>query len=143
MSNLKPAQMRTLASVKAAARALALVDNTTSRANFRTLVDICAAEEKAHRGFMGSFRECHPFDPSVQQVAGFFAVHRIGQYLNGDKLPDVADYLHLQKSAYHAAAMVSGYADFLYAQLAKVGISAAQLAALDYSTFVSPEEVAA
>jgi hypothetical protein len=142
MSNLKPSQKKTLATVTTAARALALVDNTTSRANFRALVALCAAEEKDHRGFMGSFRECHPFAPSVQQVALFFAVHRIGQYLASDKLPDVADYLYLQKSAYHAAAMVSGYADFLYAQLAKVGISAAQLAALDYSTFVSPEEVA-
>ena len=143
MSNLKPTQMRTLATVKVAARALALVDNTTSRANFRALVALCAAEEKDHRGFMSSFRECHPFAPSVQQTAVFFAVHRIGQYLNGDKFPNVADYLHMQKSAFHAAAMVAEHAGFLRAQLDKAGITPAQLTALDYSTFVSPEEVAA
>jgi hypothetical protein len=143
MSNLKPSQKKTLATVTTAARALALVDNTTSRANFRTLVALCAAEEKDHRGFMGSFQECHPFAPSVQQVAGFFAVHRIGQYLNGDKFPNVADYLHLQKSAFHAAAMVAEHAGFLRAQLDKAGITPTQLAALDYSTFVSPEAVAA
>jgi hypothetical protein len=143
MSNLKPSQKKTLATVKASARSLALVDNTTSRANFRALVALCAAEEKAHRGLMSSFREYHPFAPSVADTALFFAAHRIGQYLVGDKLPNVADYLHLQKSAFQAAAMVAEHADFLYTQLAKVGIPPAQLAALDYSTFVSPEEVAA
>lgn len=142
MSNLKPSQKKTVALVNRAATDLRTVDNLTSRANFRDLVDLCAAEEKGYRGFMPTFRQYHPFAPSIQQTAVFFAVHRIGQYLNGDKLPNVADYFHLQKSAFHAAAMVAEHGDYLRARLDKAGITAAQLAALDYSTFVSPEEVA-
>jgi hypothetical protein len=136
-------QKKTVALVDRAVSALATVDNLSSTPHFRALVALCAEEEKGHRGFMTSFLKYHPNAPGVKACARFFAVHRIGQYLAGGRMPEVKDFLHLQKSAFLAAAIVAEWPDHCRAALDRAGVKPEELATLDYSTFVSPEEVAA
>lgn len=114
--------------------------NLDTAHNFGRLVDLCASEERDHRRWGPDFRRYHPYAPSVAATARFFAVYRVGEYLSGRPLPALADYLRLQKSTYLAAALVLEFGDAFRAALASAGYTPAELAALDYSTLVSPED---
>ena len=140
---MNKAQKKIKGLVDLAAAHFSTVDNVSTSRCFSALVAICAQEEKDHRGWGPDFAKYHPHAPSVQQAARFFAVHRIGEYLAGKAAPEVRDYLHLQRSAFHAAAVVANYETYLRTRMEAAGISAESLAALDYCTYVSPEEVAA
>lgn len=136
---MRKSQKITLANVDKASNALTYALDNISWSNYYTqLVDLCAGEEKQHRGFGDRFKSYHTDAPSVAACARFFAVHRIGQYLAGQKIPDAADYLHFQKSAFYAAGIVASYEKECREALERAGISAEYLADLDYSTFISP-----
>lgn len=135
---MNKAQKTTIANTDKAARALSIaVDNLSWSKYFSKLVEICESEERQHRG--GTFAQYHPHAPSVKATGRFFAVHRIGEFLNGARMPTAGDFLHFQISAFQAAAIVSNYRAECVAALERVGISAEYLAGLDYSALVSPE----
>lgn len=125
----------TLRMVKAVSSAFCALDTDH---HFGRLVDLCASEERDHRKWGPDFREYHPHAPSVAATARFFAVYRVGEYLSGRRRPSRT--LRLQKSAYHAAALVLEYGDAFRAALTSTGYTPSDLAALDYLSLVSPEE---
>lgn len=134
-------QKTTIANTDKAARALSIaLDNLSWSKYFTELVELCEEEERHHRRG-GSFAQYHPHAPSVKAAGRFFAAHRIGEYLNGARIPTAGDFLHFQTSAFQAAAIVSNYRAECVAALERVGISAEYLAGLNYSALVSPEDV--
>jgi hypothetical protein len=134
----------TAANVEKVSRELAYRINSLSwPEHFTTLVEMCREEEKGHRGFGARFGANHPHAPALAISARYWAVHRIGESLNGRAAPGGSDFLHCQKSIFQAAAIVSEYGDLCREALAAAGVSAEYLAGLDYAAWVSPEEVAA
>lgn len=134
----------TAANVEKVAQELAYrLDNLSWSKYFTKLVEMCKEEEKGHRGFGARFGSSHPHAPNLAITARFFAVHRIGEYLNGHKAPGGSDFLHGQKSSFQAAAIVHEYGDLCREALAAAGVSAECLASLNYCSWVSPEEVKA
>jgi hypothetical protein len=133
-------QKTTIANTDKAARALSIaLDNLSWSKYFAKLVELCEEEERQHRG--STFAQYHPHAPGVKATGRFFAVLRIGEYLNGEQMPTAGDFLHFQTSAFQAAAIVSNYRAECIAALERVGITAEYLAGLDYSALVSPEDV--
>lgn len=133
-------QKTILANVDKAARELShRLDNLSWSKYFGKLVEMCESEERQHRG--GTFAKYHPHAPSVKATGRFFAAHRIGEYLDGERLPTAGDFLHFQTSAFQAAAIVSNYRVECIEALERAGVSAEYLAGLDYGAFVSPEDV--
>jgi len=68
------------------------------------------------------------------QMAKLFAVKRVAEYLNGEKMPSGKDYLHFQPSCFIAAGLVDEYSADIRTAWAEFDIAA--LAALDYCHFV-------
>lgn len=118
------------------------LDNMSWPRHFSTLVKMTAEEEKGHRGLGHDFAKYHPHAPNVAKTARMFAVKRISEYLNGKAAPGGSDFLHCQKSIFQAYAIVHEYGDLCRASIVEAGADVATLAALDYSVWVSPEEVA-
>lgn len=104
------------------------------------LFEGCVEEERSHRGSGCSFAQHHPQAVSVQQAARMFAVKRVAEYLIGERMPRGRDYLHTQKSCFVAAGLVDEYRKEI--RKAWRGLPVAELAALDYCRFVSPEKAA-
>ncbi len=129
--------------IKLIAEAFARLDvlNNQRMTSYRErLLAECVGEEKEHRGH--DFSRFHTSDSvSVHTAAKLFVVHRIAQYLKGDKLPKVRDYLHIQRSCFFAAALVVEYRKEI--RRAWKGLSIAELAALDYCEFVKVRPSAA
>jgi hypothetical protein len=118
------------------------LDSLTWTKYFGDLVEMCLAEEKAHRGGIGgTFAQHHRHAPGPVTTARWWAVHRIGEYLNGRAAPGGADFLHCQKSIFQAAAIVAECGDQCRAAIEKAGTTPEYLAGLGYCVLVSPEDV--
>lgn len=91
-------------------------------------------EERSHRGFGPNYSSHHDPFVTVARAAKLFAVKQIADYLTGEKMPELKDYLHFRKSCYTAAALVLEYGDKLRDALKDFDL--AELKALDYSELV-------
>lgn len=128
---------------------IAIIEDAFSRLQFldhkswsspvSKMLDACADEERRHRGSGDSFKRCHPNAISIPQAARLFAVKRVAEYLQGERMPRGKDFAHMQTSCFHAAALVDEYRKDI--RKAWRGLPVAELAALDYCKFVSPEDV--
>lgn len=106
------------------------------------LLDLCKEEEKGHRGFMPDFAKYHTAKTiGVTQAAKLFAVKRVAEYLEGERMPAGKDYLHFQKSAFYAAGMVDEYSKEI--TTAWTNFDLAALASLNYTDFVKVKTEAA
>lgn len=106
------------------------------------LFEMCLADEKGHRGVLPDFARCHTIDTiSARQAAKLFAVKRVAEYLRGDKLPEIKDYLHTQKSCYYAAAMALECRGEILKEWKDQDLNA--LADLDYCDYVKTVKQAA
>lgn len=92
------------------------------------------AEERGHRGWGPNYDSHHDSFVTVPKAAKLFAVKQIADYLSGEKLPELRDYLHFRKSCYTAAALVLEHGDKLRAALKDFDL--AELKALDYAELV-------
>ncbi len=121
--------------------ALEPLNNISWNSYREKLFKACVAEEKDHRGFMGSFRESHTSDTaSVNDAARLFAVKRVAEYLNGERMPFGKDFLHIQPSCFVAAGLVDEYGDKIRAYWSEFDIKT--LAELDYCVIVKVKEAA-
>lgn len=105
------------------------------------LFDLCKEEERGHRGFLPDFNLHHtPETIGVTQAAKLFAVKRVAEYLEGERMPAGKDYLHFQKSAFYAAGMVDEYSKEIKAAWVKLYVPA--LASLNYTDYVKTRSAA-
>lgn len=121
--------------VKKAFYALAPLDNIDWNSHREKLFQLCRDEEKNHRGFMCGFRESHTSDTaSVNEAARLFAVKRIAEYLQNERMPQGKEHLHIQTSCFYAAGIVDEFRERIEKLWADFDIPA--LANLDYCQIV-------
>lgn len=125
------AQLKT---VREASQKLSWAFDSAWTNHMEELIRICADEERGHRNSGPDFSAFHPGAASIKDCARMFAVKRIAEYLQGATMPKGKDYLHFQKSAFYAAAMVDEFRADLEKALS--GFSVPELAQLDYCDFV-------
>lgn len=99
------------------------------------LYKLCLEEEMGHRHWGPDFDAHHTPDTiNERDAARLFSVLRVAQYLTGDTLPEIKDYLHMQKSCYMAAAMALEFGEKIRKEWAKFSIP--DLAKLNYTNYV-------
>lgn len=117
---------------------LHFLDHKSWSAPVSKMLEACMDEERRHRGAGDSFKRNHPHAVSIPQAARLFAVKRVAEYLQGERMPRGKQFAHMQTSCFHAAALVDEYRKDI--RKAWRGLPVAELAALDYYEFASPED---
>lgn len=113
---------------------LAFLNNIDWCNHREKLHELATAEEKSHRGWGPEFAKYHPGAISAADAGRLFAVKRVAEYLNGERMPRGKDYLHFQKSAFYAAALVHKHRKEI--RKAWRGLDVKAIGALDYCEFV-------
>lgn len=117
---------------------LAFLNNVARGGYLDRLHAQCVEEERGHRGFGHDFAKYHPGAVSVTDAARLFSVKRIAEYLNGERMPRGKEFLHVQKSCFHAAALVDEFRKDI--RRAWRGLDVKALTELDYCEFVKVRE---
>lgn len=123
-----------LKQIDQAYKALSRAFYCQNRNHAEALLLMTKAEERGHRGWGPDFYGHHHNAPSVAAMGKLFAVKRVAGYLNGEKEPGGADFLHIQKSCFLASAMVAEFGEEIRKAWAEYDIPA--LAELSYTDFV-------
>lgn len=90
----------------------------------------CTEEERGHRHFKPDGVTC---GLTVPQAAKLFCVLRIAQYLNGDRIPEPKEWLHIQPSCLTACALVAEYSQQIERSWLEAEIDVNEILKLDYA----------
>lgn len=123
--------------VSRAYTALGILDNITWTKYRKICFDLAVKEEKQHRLCKPASAPPYTAGATVAAAGRFFVVYRIAQYATGVlRMPTIKELISSQPSALYAASLVANFPKDIGEALNDAGVSAKDLAELDYVEFV-------
>lgn len=106
------------------------LDNVSMSHYGRLYYGINLSEEKDHRRFCPD-----GIQPglTLHQGARLFFVKQLADYLEGDRMPTVAEFIHIRQSVFLAASLVANYREVIAKAFEEAKVNPAECRSLDYA----------